>query len=79
MDDYNPEDYQVHVMEFTSVNESLPSKFEIVLVRGWGEQKAHFIYALARYEVKTACKRWVDEGNNVLWFEPIEWADLPQR
>ncbi len=65
-------------MDFVNVEIRLPENGTEVLVRGWGEKRAHYVYDFASYEVKTACKRWVARDRNTLHFEPIEWASLPQ-
>jgi len=58
---------------------NLPPPNVTVFVRGWGEGKKHYIWALADYVDETACRKWVDAygSREILWFEPIEWAFLP--
>ena len=65
-------------MDFVSVEIRLPEENKEVLVRGWGDKRKHYVYDFAKYQVTTACRRWVARDQTTLWFEPIEWARLPQ-
>ena len=65
-------------MHFVEVESALPPDEDPVLARGWGSKRQHYVYEIARYQVKTACRQWLAHDGCVLWFEPIEWAVLPQ-
>lgn len=70
-------------MKFFRPTDRLPPKHEVVLVRGWGEKKKHYVWAFGEYIVETACAYWRHcdphaPAETVLWFEPVEWAFLPK-
>ena len=68
-------------MRFIDLSNGLPPKGETVLVRGWGDGKKHYVWEFAEYVVETACTRWVSKSihceDETLWFDPVEWALLP--
>jgi hypothetical protein len=70
-------------MQFNDAEISFPAiapgatRSALVLIRGWGEAKKHFVWSLGCYERKQASRRWLDGNEDVLWFEPIAWAYLP--
>lgn len=55
-----------------------PDRDEVVLIRGWGEGRKHYVYSLGIYEVDTASAVWKCDLGNRLWFDPYEWTSLPQ-
>jgi hypothetical protein len=69
-------------MEFHPAAE-LPDRGVTVLVRAVCEDRTKkYFWAFAAYLEDTACKRWVEHGTTAggvtLWFEPTEWAYLPE-
>jgi hypothetical protein len=65
-------------VDFHSCRMEKPDKHEFVLVRGYGEARKHYLYEFAKWEVTTAGARWENKDGEELWFEPIQWARLPQ-
>lgn len=68
-------------LEFYSAETCKPDKHEMVIVRGWGAKKEHYVWAFAEYVVGTAYRQWISRDvsadRRVLSFEPVEWARLP--
>lgn len=63
------------------VSERLPQEDTEVLVRGWGEQKKHYMFALAKWIKTRTGSKWQgsapSDSSDELWFAPVDWMPLP--